>query len=234
MRNRPLGHGMRGGQVRRQGVFRPSGRDDLIALAAGLMTAGDPGHPLRVAVDGADAAHPGAFADEVAAALPGRGRPVCRVSMRAYLRPASVRFEYGRTDADSYLDGWFDVDGLRREVLVPAGPGGSHRILTALYDPDVDRATRLPYTEIPRDAVVLVDGPMLLGQGLPFEVTVHLSLSAAALARRTAHDQAWTVPALQRWADRVEPERHADLVVRVDHPDRPALSMPGGPRPPSP
>ena len=45
---------------------------------------------------------------------------------------------------------------------------------------------------MPPTAVVLVSGPLLLGAGLPFDVTVHLSLSAATLDRRTDPEQRWT------------------------------------------
>jgi len=78
---------------------------------------------------------------------------------------------------------------------------------------------------VPLDAggVVLVDGPLLLGRGLPAELAVHLTLSPAALARRTPADQAWTLPAYARYADEVDPVTVADLVVRTEHPDRPAL-----------
>ena len=71
--------------------------------------------------------------------------------------------------------------------------------------------------------MVVVDGPLLLGRGLPAELTVHLALSPAALARRTPPDEAWTLPAYARYAAEVDPVAVADLVVRADHAARPAL-----------
>ena len=70
---------------------------------------------------------------------------------------------------------------------------------------------------------MVVDGPLLLGRGLPAELAVHLALSATVLERRTPADEAWTLPAYARYADEVDPVAVADLVVRADHPDRPAL-----------
>jgi hypothetical protein len=46
-----------------------------------------------------------------------------------------------------------------------------------------------------------------------------LWLSPGALARNTPAEDRWTLPAYARY----EEDRVADLVVRVDHPDRPAL-----------
>jgi hypothetical protein len=152
-----------------------------------------------------------------------RGRPAVRVSADDFLRPASVRLEFGRTNPDSFYDGWLDEAGLRREVLDPAGPDGSGRIVTRLWDARTDRATREPYRQLAADAVVIVSGPMLLGAGLPFDLTVHLHLSAAALRRRTGTEQQWTLPAFARYGEEVGPAAFADVVVRMDDPRHPAM-----------
>jgi hypothetical protein len=182
---------------------------------------------LRVAVDGSDAADPGRLADALVGPLRLRGRAAVRVDTRDFLRPASLRLELGRTDPDSFYTGWFDEAGLLREVLAPAGPDGSGRVLERLWDAAVDRAARMPYTQLPPGAVVLVSGPLLLGSGLPFDFSVHLELSPAALARRTPPDLAWTLPAYHRYAAEVAPETFADVVVRLDDPRRPALVVTG-------
>ena len=140
-----------------------------------------------------------------------------------FLRPASVRLERGRTDPDSFYDDWLDAGGLVREVLAPLDAGGSGRVLPRLWDVGTDRAARAARVELPAPGVVVVDGPLLLGRGLPAELTVHLALSATVLERRTPPDEAWTLPAYARYADEVDPLAVADLVVRADHPDRPAL-----------
>jgi hypothetical protein len=191
-------------------------------LADRLTGSAAPGR-LRVAVDGAPAADPGRLADALVAPLRQRGRPAVRVSTDDFLRPASVRLEFGRTNPESFYLGWLDEAGLRREVLDPAGPGGSGRIVTRLWDARTDRAAREPYRELPRDAVVIVSGPLLLGAGLPFDVTVHLHLSAAALQRRTEPDQRWTLPAFARYGAEVDPAAFADVVLRMDDPRHPAM-----------
>ncbi|MFI1988660.1 uridine kinase [Actinoplanes sp. NPDC020271] len=178
---------------------------------------------VRVAVDGADAAGPDRLADALVDPLRVLGRPAVRVDTRDFLRPASVRLEFGRANPDSFYAGWFDEAGLIREVLDPAGPGGSGRVVTRLWNAETDRAAREPYQDLPRNAIVLVSGPLLLGSGLPFDFTVHLELTAAALDRRTPAEARWTLPAFARYVDEVAPETFADVVVRFDDPRRPAL-----------
>jgi hypothetical protein len=203
---------------------RPVSFDVLVAeLADRLAAVGD--QHVRVAVDGAPAAAPEALADALVDPLRVRGRPAVRISADDFLRPASLRLELGRTNPDAFYAGWLDEAGLRREVLDPAGPLGSGRILTRLWDARADRSAREPYTELRPGTVVLVSGPLLLGAGLPFDVTVHLELSAAALDRRTAAGERWTLPAYARYGDEVDPAAFADVVVRVDDPRHPAMVL---------
>ncbi|MEV6300375.1 uridine kinase [Actinoplanes sp. NPDC051861] len=202
---------------------RPISFDLLVEDLADRLASRESDRRLRVAVDGPPAAAPDRLADALVDPLRVRGRPAVRVDTRDFLRPASLRLEFGRTNPDSFYTGWFDEAGLIREVLSPAGPNGSGRILLRLWDPAVDRAAREPYRDLPGDAIVLVSGPLLLGSGLDFDFTVHLELSAAALERRTGQDERWTLPAYRRYTDEVAPETFADVVVRLDDPKRPAL-----------
>ncbi|MGW4891553.1 uridine kinase [Kitasatospora sp. NPDC004240] len=178
---------------------------------------------LRVAVDGAPATRPGELADALAKELRTRGRAVLRVPATGFLRPASVRLEYGKRDADAFHDLWLDDGALLREVLDPLEPGGSARVLPSLRDPVTDRSTRAPYRELPPGGVLLLDGTLLLGRWLPFEFTVHLAMTPAALARRTPEEERWTLPAFARYEAETGPAELADLTVRVDDPRHPAL-----------
>ncbi|MQY12437.1 hypothetical protein SRB5_25710 [Streptomyces sp. RB5] len=182
----------------------------------------DGGAFLRIALDAAPAAGAGELAGELARELPPLGRHVRLVGAEGFLRPASLRYEFGREDPDAYYDGRLDVPALWREVFAPLEPGGSGRILPDLWDPVTDRATRSPYTELKPGTVVVLYGPLLLGHWFPFDLTVHLGLTPAALARRTPAAERWTLPAFARYEDEVDPVRAADVLVRVDDPRRPA------------
>ncbi|MGW7586834.1 uridine kinase [Kitasatospora sp. NPDC054768] len=204
---------------------RPISPEKLAELLADRIAAlpGARGRRLRVAVDGAAAARPEALANALVEPLRLRGHPTLRVSASGFLRPASIRLEYGHQDADAFHDLWLDDGALAREVLDPLEPGGSGRVLPSLRDPVTDRSTRAPYTELPPGGVLLLDGALLLGRWLPLELSVHLALGPAALARRTPADQQWTLPAFARYEAQTVPAEAADVTVRVDDPRHPAL-----------
>ncbi|MCX0243250.1 uridine kinase [Streptomyces drozdowiczii] len=195
---------------------------DALAAHADALEPADGGPWLKIAVDGAPAARPADLAESVADALRLRGRAVLPVSTAGFLRPASLRYEYGKQDPDSYFGSWFDTGALWREVFGPLEPGGSGRVLPDLWDPVTDRATRSPYRRLPEGGVLILHGPLLLGHWFPFDLTVHLRLSAGALRRRTEEDELWTLPAFERYEDEVAPADSADAVVRADDPGHPA------------
>ncbi len=183
----------------------------------------DDGSPWpRIALDGAPAARPGELAHRVSEALRIRGRTSLVVGTEGFLRPASLRLEYGHQDADSYYDGWFDTGALWREVFGPLDPDGDGRVLPDLWDPVSDRATRSPYVQLPPGGILLMHGPFLLRHWFPFDLSVHVLLSPGALRRRSPEADQWTLPAFARYEAEVDPGATADLMVRADDPRHPA------------
>ncbi|GAB2973247.1 uridine kinase [Amycolatopsis acidiphila] len=182
-----------------------------------------PGTPwVRVAIDGV--AGTSELADLLVDPLRVNGRAALRVSTVDFLRPASLRFEKGKQDPDArYLD-WLDEGALRREVLDPLSAGGDGMVLPALWDAGRDRATRLDRVELPAGGVLIADGELLLGRGLPVELTVHLSMSANAVRRRLPQEEHWALPAFARYEEEVHPAEVADVVVRVEDPRHPAVA----------
>jgi hypothetical protein len=185
-----------------------------VADAVTALLADRPGR-VRAVLDGPPPTEPGRLAADVAERLRARGRAALVADAADFLRPASVRLELGREDPDALLDLWLDEDALRREVLRDAGP-----VLPRLWNAAADRSWRAAYVELPHDAAVLLHGTLLLGRGLPAEVTVHLHMGPAALAR---HLPAWQLPAYARYERERTPAREAALTVLADHPERPAL-----------
>jgi hypothetical protein len=202
-------------------AVRPISPDVLVDELAERIALVEPEQRIRVVVDGPPASRPGDLADALVAPLRLRGREVLRVSAWDFLRPASLRFERGKEDPDAYYEDWLDAGGLRRELLDPLPETG--RVLPALWDAAADRATRASYATVPPRGIVMLDGTLLLGQWLPVEFAVLLSMSPAALERQTAPDNRWTLPAYARYTSEVSPASEADAVVLWDHPERPAL-----------
>jgi hypothetical protein len=176
-----------------------------------------------VAIDGAPGAGGPELAGEVAAALPERGRSSLIISADDYLRPASLRFEYGREDADVFYDEWLDGKALLREVFDPLAPGGTGRVLPRFWNTATDRSARADYVQLAPGAVVFIEGALLLSRWLPFDVAVHLWLSPLALTRRTPPELAWTLPAYARYEAEADPSGAADLTVRMDDFRHPAV-----------
>lgn len=179
---------------------------------------------VRVAIDGPPCAVPDELAESLVEPLRVHGRPAVVVRAETFWRDASLRLEYGREDVDSYLT-WLDAAALKREVLDAAVAVGT--VLPSLRDPVTNRSTHEAPRTIGPDGVVLVSGPLLFGLGLPFELTVHLAVSPAARARRTAAADAWTLPAFERYDAEVAPSELADVIVRWDDPARPAVTADG-------
>lgn len=190
-------------------------------LAARIAAAG----ATRVAVDGAPTAAPDVLAERITAAVTAAGGHAVHIPAGGFLRAASLRLERGRTNPDAYYEDWLDLRAITREVLTPAAAGGTGRVLPSLWDPVTDRATRARYLDLPAGAVVVMSGTMLLGAGLDFDVTVHLTQTAAAIARRTAPEWQWTLPAFQRYDEEAMPQEYADVVVRADDPRHPAVVL---------
>ncbi|GAB2517913.1 nucleoside/nucleotide kinase family protein [Nocardia heshunensis] len=197
-------------------ALTPDALLDLIAERA----MGTRGYAV-IAVDGADAADPLTVARDVAERLRARGRAAETVSLHDFVRPASVRLEYDRDSEFTYRTGWFDYAAVNREVLKSLRDSG--RFLPALWDERADRSARARVRQALPDTVVFLAGPMLLGRGLDFDLTVALRMSEGALRRRTDPAEMFTVDGLleyQRGHD-----QDPDLLVAWDHPDRPAVRI---------
>lgn len=174
---------------------------------------------LRVALDGHPSAEPDELAARLVAPLRAIGRPAAHIAASLFWRDASVRLEHGRQDVESYRS-WLDADALRREVLEPAVASGTY--LPSLRDPQTNRSTRKAAQLVAADQVLIISGSLLLGRGLPFDRTIHLTMSAAARTRRTPAVDAWTLPAYDAYEAEVHPVQIADVAIKLDDPLHPA------------
>ncbi|WP_434588488.1 uridine kinase [Streptomyces sp. A5-4] len=195
---------------------------DALADHLAALKPADGGPWLKAALDGAPAARTAEAAERLAEALRLRGHTVLVVGTEGFLRPASLRLEYGKRNPDTYYSGWFDTGALWREVFGPLEPDGSGRVIPDLWDPATDRATRSPHVQLPAGGVLLLHGPLLLGHWFPFDLTVHVRLSPGALARHTDVSEHWTLPAFARYEEEVGPSEAADVLVRSEDPRHPA------------
>jgi uridine kinase len=199
-------------------------------------------HPVRVAIDGVDAAGKTSLADELAATLRQRGRQVIRASIDGFHRPRAQRYWRGATSPEGYYIDSFDYGALRSALLQPLGPHGSRRFRRAVFDYRAD-APHLAAEEVaPADAILLFDGVFLLRPDIndqwdyrifvdaPFAVTVERAvlrdteLFGSAEATRARYHERY-IPGQQIYLSTVDPKRHAQVVVRNEDPDRPTVGF---------
>jgi uridine kinase len=201
-------------------------------------------HPTRVAVDGPDAAGKTTLANEIAAALRGRGRSVLRASVDGFHRPRAQRYQRGPESPEGYYEDAFDLDALRGALLDPLGPGGTRDYRPATFDYRADRPVSSPAVRAPADAVLVFDGVFLLRPELlaswdirifvvvGFEQTLRRALerdevlfgSREEVERRYRRRY---IPAQWLYFEAVRPQTLADIVVRNDDPEAPVLERLG-------
>jgi hypothetical protein len=202
--------------------YRPVSRDRLAdELATELMARHRLRHPLRVGLDAPACADLAPVLTLLTDRLREAGHPVAVLPARLFYRDASLRWEHGKTDVESFYNGWLDTAAVQREVLLPLAADGSY--LPSLRDPDSNRSTRAAPLRLPPTGIAVLTGELLLGSGLSFDAVVHVSVSRQARRRQTPAELQWTLPAHDRYELEVDPAGLADLVVRYDDPLHPAL-----------
>jgi uridine kinase len=215
-------------------------RDDLIRQLALRISGISCANPVRVAIDGVDAAGKSTLADELVAPLEQLGRPVIRASIDAFHNPVSVRYRRGETSGEAYFRDSFNYPALIEALLHPLGLGGGRQFRRAVFDFRVDAPVAAPVETAPDNAVLLFDGVFLLIPELrpywdysifvraAFEVTVARAqirdreLFGCSSKTRARYEQRY-VPGQRLYLSEVDPERHASVIVNNDDVTSPSL-----------
>jgi uridine kinase len=191
----------------------------------------DVGHPVRVGIDGPSAAGKTTLANDLAGALrAATGRVVIRAELDHFMRMVADRNAYPYDSPESYyLDAW-DYPAIRRELLLPLGPGGGRRYRTALTDAAGTATPDLPVRTAPDDAILVADGVFLQRPELDghWDLRIYLHLDAAeSLRRGVARDRHWMggaaeaerryrtkyLPGEERYRREVRPRDRAQIVI---------------------
>jgi uridine kinase len=188
-------------------------------------------HPVRVAVDGCSAAGKSTLADELGAVLEGKtDRTVIRVGIDLFKRAVELRTGYPAGSPESYYHEMFDTDAIRRELLLPLGPGGDRRYRTQVMDIRGRTPVDSGVQEAPRDAILVADGAFLQKPVLDphWDLRIYLDIGFDDVLRRgVARDQAWMgsaaaaeeryriyyIPGERLYLDEVRPAGRPDVVV---------------------
>lgn len=197
-------------------------------------------HPVRVAIDGVDAAGKTTLADELADVLQGQGRSVIRASIDGFHRPRAERQRRGSYSPEGYYHDSFDYAALRASLLQPLGPDGDRRYRRAVFDYRLDAPVDMPIEVAAPDAVLLVDGVFLLRPELvddwdfrifvdaDFTVTLgramtrDLDLFGTAAKVKDRYMQRY-IPGQQLYFAEAQPQARAEIIVKNDDPASPVL-----------
>jgi uridine kinase len=213
----------------------------LETLARLVLAVGRP-HPVRVAIDGPDAAGKTTLADELAPLIERSGRPVIRASVDGFHRPRAQRIARGPDSPEGYFGDSFDYPALRVALLNPLGPGGSREFRRRVFDFRTDEPVTAQTEHAAADAVLLFDGVFLLRRELidAWDFSVFLSAPFTETQRRAAARDAALfggeeatlrryaaryVPGQRLYLAEANPERLASVVVDNRDPDHPRLQL---------
>ncbi len=215
-------------------------RGDLLAdLASRIAQVGRP-HPVRVAIDGVDAAGKTTLADELVGPLGRLGREVIRASLDRFHNPAAHRYRLGAASPEGFYRDSFDYPALTAALLRPLGPGGTRGYRRAVFDFRSDSPVDAPLEQAAPDAILLFDGVFLLRPelrdfwDLSIFVRADFRVTVARAEQRDAERLGGSSKARQRYERRyvpgqrlylaeVEPERRASIVIDNNDPRRPVV-----------
>jgi uridine kinase len=118
--------------------------------------------PLRVAIDGVDAAGKTTLAAELAPVIADFGRSVIRASIDGFHNPRDVRYRQGTDSPQGYYQDSFNTRAILRELLIPLGPDGDRKYRQSVFDYRSDEPIVAPQSAAPEDAILLFDGIFLM------------------------------------------------------------------------
>jgi uridine kinase len=214
-------------------------REHVLDDLARHLLARDPGHPLRVGIDGWCGAGKTTFRRALAERLRRGSRPVLELDSDGFHHERAVRYRRGPTSARGYYEDAYDLASLERLVLRPLGAGARARIAVKLHDLGTDRPDLVEATVGPR-TIVLFDRTFLQRGALRdlWDEVIYLEVDEAvardrgiardadALAGPTAAAEAYDgryLAAGRIYRDEEHPKERASVVVENTDPERPRL-----------
>ncbi len=215
-------------------------RQTLLEMLAEEILCLDLDHPVRVAVDGIDAAGKTRLADELVACIRHNQCPVIRASLDGFHRPRSERYRRGSNSPEGYYLDSFDYPALRANLLLPLGLGGDLRYRQAAFDYRVDAPLDTPWQIAPARAALVIDGIFLLRPevndcwdyriflDIRFDTTLSralvrdLELFGSEDVIRQRYQERY-LPAQHMYLESVQPRRLADVVIDHNDPQAPRL-----------
>jgi len=201
-------------------------------------------HPLRVAIDGMDAAGKTTLVEELALVITANGRPVIRATIDGFHNPKQLRYRQGADSPEGYYQDSFNIKALLSELLIPLGPNGDRNYRQTIFDYRLNSPIHPPRLMAPENAILLFDGIFLMRPELisqwDYRIFVDISFENA-LARGVERDaQGQTgisketikarylsryLPGQRLYFEDATPKQKADLIFDNNSIDYPKIVM---------
>jgi uridine kinase len=131
----------------------------MIKEIANLILKAKQDAPLRVGIDGVDAAGKTFLANQIAAELTQWGATVLRASIDGFHNPKEIRYRHGNLSPEGYYYDSFNYELLKESLLEPLGAGGNRRCRLKAFDFKTD-------SEIRADELLAADESILVFEGV--------------------------------------------------------------------
>ena len=197
-------------------------------------------YPIRVGIDGIDAAGKTTLAAELALMLKQQDRSIIQASLDDFHNPKRVRSCRGVLSPQGYYYDSFNYGALIDKLLSPLGPSGDGIYQTALFDYRLDSPVDPSVCQAAADAILLFDGVFLqrpvLERHWDFVIYVDISFDEC-LARAINRDTPFLgpaeaverryrrryIPGQQLYLEACQPKERADVVIDNNNPADPML-----------
>lgn len=196
------------------------------------------GRPLILGISGIDASGKTLFARSLARHLQAREREVALIHLDDFHHPLAVRRRAGDTCMGYWVNA-FNLELLETHLLRPLHQQHRLEATLDLLDLDTDEFTKRRSWRITPEAVVILEGTLLLRPPLDryLDLTVHLEIGFDEMLRRAAVRDARRfsadvesryrrkyIPIQQRYLAECRPQLRADVVIDNRDVDRPLVS----------
>ena len=119
------------------------------------------GKPLRVGIDGIDAAGKTFLANEIARYLEENGHPVIRASIDGFHNPRNIRHQRGSYSPEGYFYDSFNYELLKNCLLEPLEPEGNRLCHLKAFDFKTDTEMYADETKATNAHILIFEGVFL-------------------------------------------------------------------------
>jgi uridine kinase len=164
-------------------------RSQLLDYLASRIIQIEQCHPIRVAIDGPDAAGKTTLAQELVEPLQAHGLRVIRASIDGFHNPSHIRHKQGHASPEGYYYDSFNYQALTQSLLIPLGPNGSRQYCSSVFDYCADSEVQIPILQAEANSVLVFDGVFLLRSELMqyWDFTIFVEAGFERIVARAEH-----------------------------------------------